>query len=379
MKGHKRKRQPWIPPIKEGRESLDYSTPLDCPSTICERQKKRRKRGVSEYSMVMTKAMNVAFRLTSTDESSEEEDTKESRFFATRIELVMEGKGSEIKLSPSEKEESRCACALCTAPTSKMCICGYSLAGSHEPTQLNDFLSFVRKAPIYRMQECQDNKDFIKAYKKVVPKTCDDVGSAMSMALFAGSSGRPAKVTELGHHIVHGSYKDFQKGCTKGMMRGGQYNGTFPLKTYGKTLSDFSQHAVTHFKCIFDKMKRKSTVLSAFKEFAVMLTTNETCNFPKVDSYFNKKICEHLCLLSFAGRYKLKIEEAHLQMMAPVWPIPDHTFKALQYIFPGLVRSQARHAIRLLQKCMSNPPDFVTMVALLCFWDSPKFDWGTWC
>ena len=246
------------------------------------------------------------------------------------------------------------------------------------------------------MWECQDNVEYMQIYSKHIPKDLKDVETLFAIALFAGSTGRPSSLvyapdsgvaqpaaTRI-QHIIDKDYNKLQETFQSGMNRGGQYNGTFPHDTFASTIENFAKHSKKHYQALLQRMQKRSQAVAAFKECIQKISsvgshhTDESSKFPGIDDYFSKKILEHLLLLSFCNRFGLKMRKEDLDSFASVWPTPHHSLTALQKIFPALPLKKCPCAIRLLQKTMHKPPAAVMMVALLCFWDSTKFQWHEW-
>ena len=392
-----------LPGIKPGQEKHDYSTPTEVTPVIAERQKKRRKVMSSSVGphhignvMVLSKAMAIAEDIDDDASSSSEHDDKAHRFLRARVELIVQNRGDTIMLSRSERQEHRKPCHVCTAPMRKLCICGHELVKAHRAAEASQFFAFAQKPPVFHMWDCQDNVEYMRIYSKHIPKHLKDVDILFAIALFAGVTGKPSSLlhapssdvpqpaaTRL-QYIIDKNWKKLHETCGPGLFRAGQYNATFPLEKLASVIEEFAKHSKKHHQALTNEMQTRAQAVAAFKQLIQKLNsvgahhTAGSAKFPGVDDYFNKKILEHLLLLSFCGRFGLKLRKEDLDSFAAVWPTPRHTHKALQRIFPALPLQNSPHAIRLLQKTMHKPPTAVMMTALLCFWDSTKFQWHEW-
>ena len=235
-------------------------------------------------------------------EAQDDHDTASHQFKIGRIEQIVNGEGANIVLSASEKKRCAYGCEVCGSPTTELCICGHDLVNTHDEEKFSRFLSFAMAAPIFHPHDCYDNAEF-KILKEVAPRGKSSCAIAYSWALFAGSSGWPDAVKALARHVVNEDWTRFQRCCNSlpKVFRDGQYNGTFPIASYGATLKAFSKHADKHFADLYERLQNRLTVLGAFQELTAKLCDDESCKIVKVDKYFVKKILEMLYLFAHSG------------------------------------------------------------------------------
>ena len=380
----------------------DLATPLDPPTSILSRLRKRRFRrrhnGDANHTFTMSRGIRSALCAAEGDLPSHlvrkqwAVKTAPIRVAALLLEFKKLGpcgcphwKSIIGKCAGESEYGSKVICfrwcALCGAPTSRVCWCGASLVPTMNQNLYEDFRNFYYgvRNPLSKFTDPADQRAIQTALGELVGFSIVPERQMLVLGGFCLYLALVGKADSLVH--VRDALLDTDPSALKislahvekgKLFRGGQRPYSCGKEGLSIALRAFYMHLGLSISPLLQQLRTlrkpgsRAPVVYELVDF-VANDTSIACFGP----YFQKRFLEILCLMGSIHLGGFHLEDSELDYAAGVFPVAKNSAEGLKAIFPAATNDTlVRQGIRCLCRTMAHKGDkvsFCRMHAMLCF------------